>query len=144
MMMLGRHALRGSELRAMRLQRLGRAGLWIGYFLCIAAVVAATSHSWVDALSCRRSPSDVTRLVLIRYAHEAYPAWRLDHPDRECPASLGDLADYVNTDYRRDGWGSPIELRCGPSAPAGVRGIWVRSAGEDHMFDTADDLDSSQ
>jgi hypothetical protein len=143
MMMLGRHALRGSELRAMRLRRLGRCGLWVGYLLWVAAIISLVIHSWAEALTCRGSPRDLTRLVLRKYAYDAYPAWRLDHPDQVCPRSLGDLAEYMNTDNRRDAWGSPIELRCGPSAPAGVPGIWVRSAGEDQMFDTADDVDSS-
>jgi hypothetical protein len=39
-----------------------------------------------------------------------------------------------------DDWGQAIELRCGRHAPGIGRGLWLRSAGPDGRFNTADDV----
>lgn len=90
------------------------------------------------------SKVDTTKLRLKKYAFEAYPSWSSEHPDFPCPRSLHDLAEYMNADDSRDAWGNQLEVRCGSGLPTGVKGMWVRSAGEDGRFDTDDDLDSSQ
>jgi hypothetical protein len=90
------------------------------------------------------SKTDVTHLKIMRYAYEAYPSWSAGHPDRECPASLDELNDYMNTNDAQDAWGRPLELHCDAIDRTSPHRLWVRSAGEDGRFNTSDDLDNLQ
>lgn len=130
---LVRYAARRSELRA----RATGAGWGLAVIALLALSVPALA-SLSTATCGGGSKVDVARLKLKKYAFEAYPSWAVDHPDRVCPRSLHELDDYMNTSDDQDSWGTPIELRCG------IRGVWLRSAGEDGWFDTADDLVSSE
>jgi hypothetical protein len=82
-------------------------------------------------------PEDVTKAIVRVFAYEAFPQWATTNHVDACPASLVVLEPYVARDAV-DAWDRPLELRCGP----GYRGAWVRSAGPDHRFDTADDITS--
>jgi hypothetical protein len=85
------------------------------------------------------SKSEVSTLMVRKLAFEAFPQWASVHHMDSCPASLDDLAIYTNDISTLDAWGKPLEMKCGPW----IRGIYVRSAGEDGQFDTPDDITSN-
>jgi hypothetical protein len=86
----------------------------------------------------------VTHLKIMRYVYEAYPSWSASHPDRECPASVDELNDYMNTNDSQDAWGRSLELHCDAIDQSSPPRLWIRSAGEDGRFNTSDDLDNLQ
>jgi prepilin-type N-terminal cleavage/methylation domain-containing protein len=90
------------------------------------------------------SKVDITKLKLKKYAYEAYPAWAAAHPDKQCPANISDLNEFMNDEKNsNDAWEHPIKMMCGPNMPAGARGgLAVMSAGEDGKEGTEDDLKS--
>jgi hypothetical protein len=92
-------------------------------------------------IACMSEPSrvDRARLQVKRYAYEAFPTWATVHHEALCPDALADLNEYAGRNTTTDPWGTPLEMRCGP----GYRGVYVRSAGEDGRFDTADDISSN-
>jgi len=83
------------------------------------------------------SRTDGTATVVRVFAYEAFPQWAATNHVDACPASLAVLEPYAARDAI-DAWGEPLELRCGE----GYRGAYVRSAGADGRFDTADDITS--
>jgi hypothetical protein len=84
------------------------------------------------------SKADVTALTVRRFAFEAFPQWAAVHHMNSCPSSLDELRELASTSPI-DAWGNPLEMRCGPL----IRGIYVRSAGEDGQFETPDDITSN-
>ena len=90
----------------------------------------------------RDAKNRTTRLKLSMYVYQAYPAWAVAHPEKDCPDQLSDLDPYMNNDDHNDAWGMPIKMLCGANLPARARGLAVISAGEDHKQDTPDDLRS--
>lgn len=88
------------------------------------------------------SKGETTQIKLKKFAYEAYPSWAAANHTVGCPASLAELAPYMNGDDTSDSWGRPLELRCGANLPAGVKGIGVVSRGKDGELGTADDLSS--
>jgi hypothetical protein len=86
------------------------------------------------------SKQHVAAITVRKYAYEAYPIWATAHPDRACPDRLADLDDYMGGADGIDPWGGRYQFACGPS----VRGLWVRSAGEDGMYNTDDDVRSDR
>jgi hypothetical protein len=84
------------------------------------------------------SKADVTALTVRKFAFEAFPQWASVHHMNSCPESLNELMELANT-QPIDAWGNPLEMRCGPL----IRGIYVRSAGEDGQFETPDDITSN-
>jgi hypothetical protein len=89
---------------------------------------------------CAGSPTERTRLKLGQMMYEALPAWALEHPDRRCPASLGELVPFLNSHNLDDPWGHRIELYCGVAVSWGRPAIWARSAGPDGELATDDDI----
>ena len=81
-----------------------------------------------------------------KYAYEAYPSWSQAHPDKQCPAQLTDLNEYMNNKDIKDPWGNDYRLYCGASLPAGAKGLAVKSLGENGKEDgpppQGDDLQS--
>ena len=117
-----------------------------GLRLCAAFVVpfllgvlVSMPHRSTRHVLSRTSRQLTTQFELHRYVDTAYPIWSAVHPDRECPRSVRELNPYLGTDRVLDGWGRRLELRCGWDAD-GRRGLWLRSAGADGWFETADDL----
>lgn len=140
---LVRLAPRRCEILATRWAAIVRHGGRLTALFAVALVISALSA--LPRVMCDGpSKVDVTRLRLKKYAFEAYPSWSMEHPERPCPRSFHELAEYMNEDDDRDAWGNRLEVRCGDDLPAGAQGMWLRSAGEDGRFDTDDDLDSSQ
>jgi hypothetical protein len=91
------------------------------------------------------SKADIAKATVRKYAYEAYPSWAEEHVDAICPRSLTDLNEYMNNKDTLDPWGHPYFFTCGVMVvPAGVRGVWVTSAGEDGSFGTRDDVRSDQ
>jgi hypothetical protein len=116
-----------------------------GLRLCVAFVVpfligvlVSMPHRTRHVLS-RPSRQLMTRIELNRYVYTAYPIWSAVHPDRECPRTVRELNPYLHTNRVLDAWGRRLELRCGWDVN-GQRGFWLRSAGADGWFETADDL----
>jgi hypothetical protein len=145
-------AIRG-ELRSRRRARIGRVlvrcarGACWGVPVTTLAVVAAFLYVAPrnTCFDCDVSKARATLFAVKRYAFEAYPAWAIEHPQRECPGSLQELDAYSNgPSQHRDAWGHPLELRCGRGLPEPTHGVWIRSAGPDGEFDTEDDLTSAQ
>jgi general secretion pathway protein G len=89
-----------------------------------------------------QSKVDLTRLKLTKYANEAFPSWSMAHPDKACPEKLIDLNEYMDAKDANDAWGRPLKMMCGPSLPAGARGLAVMSIGEDGKEGGEDDLKS--
>jgi hypothetical protein len=86
-----------------------------------------------------RPSADITTEIVRRYAFEAFPLWAMDHQNRACPDSLAELSPFISRTHALDDWGNPLELRCGN----GYRGAYIRSAGADGRFETADDITSN-
>ncbi len=80
------------------------------------------------------SKMDIGRLTVKKYAYEAFPAFRYANPGRVCPANLGELNTWMDSDGVKDPWGTEYVMHCSPV------GIVVRSAGEDAIWGTADDV----
>jgi len=81
-------------------------------------------------------------LLTEKLAFEGYPTWAAAHADKECPAKLADLLEYVTEKDAKDPFGNEMKMFCGTNLPKGVRGLGVQSAGPDGKFDTADDIHS--
>jgi hypothetical protein len=88
------------------------------------------------------SKADTSLLNAKRLAFEAYPSWAVAHPDAACPKAIDELLEYVPRGTEQDAWGHPYDMFCGPTLPAGARGLAIRSRGADGQPDTADDLKS--
>lgn len=84
------------------------------------------------------SKMDIGRLTVKKYAYEAFPAFRYANPGRVCPANLGELNTWMDSDGVKDPWGTEYVMHCSQV------GIVVRSAGEDRKHGTGDDLGSNE
>lgn len=105
----------------------------------LAPLVLITVAMFGPRTSCHRVTRVDTASMLVRkYAYEAFPQWAQIHHEEACPNTVDELSVFVDGDPR-DPWGTELELRCG----AGIRGAYVRSAGPDRTFDTADDITSN-
>ena len=95
-----------------------------------------------------KSKTDVVHAVVKDLAFDAYAAWAVQHPDRDCPSSLDELTRYSNhasARDSRDAWGRRFHYACGErTVPSTAHGIWVVSAGEDGRFGTDDDIRSDR
>ena len=92
----------------------------------------------------RRARIETTQMKLEMYAHQAFTAWSMAHPQAMCPERLADLADYANGRDTNDAWGTPIKMMCGASLPPGAHHIALVSAGPDGKEGTDDDIQSWQ
>lgn len=81
---------------------------------------------------------DIAKLRVAKYAYEAYPQWRAEHPTLECPRSLRALDGYMDSADRRDPWGRTYVFTCGGGK------LYVMSLGEDGRSNTDDDVWSHQ
>lgn len=138
-LVLVRQAPRRSEIRKRKLVTLARRVPRLAKLTAVLTTICVLFGVVVCPRSLGRmeqSKTDVTRIVLKKYAYEAYPSWLAAHRDGVCPRSLHELADYMNADSDRDAWGKPLVFWC-----EGQR-LMVTSAGEDARFGTEDDLKS--
>ncbi|MBA3391532.1 MAG: hypothetical protein H0T89_02755 [Deltaproteobacteria bacterium] len=83
------------------------------------------------------SRSEATERQIKKLKFEAFPLWAVEHLADACPRSLAELAT-SSDDMTTDAWGTPLEMYCGDD----IRGIELRSAGEDGLFRTDDDITS--
>jgi hypothetical protein len=122
-------------------RRMRGLGVLLGATVVVGAVVGIKAAS----VPIGYSKPQVARATVIKYAEDAYPQWRREHPQRQCPASLVELNDYMNNKDILDPWGQRYHYACGKRAvPASAHGIWVVSAGADGVFGTDDDLRSDR
>ena len=142
-LVLVRHAPRRAEIRRQRLVtlagRVQRPAELSAVLMSICVVFAIVTGPRIVCGGCK-SKQDITKIVVKKYAYEAYPSWSAENPDRACPHSLHELAQYMNADSSRDTWGSPLVFWCA-ATPRGTQ-LMVTSAGEDGQFGTADDIRS--
>jgi hypothetical protein len=103
---------------------------------------------WVAACGNGKASADTTemsktaKIIVQKYAFEAYPSWSAAHPDKACPKELAELNEYMNNKDIKDPWGHDYKMFCGANVPAGAKGLAVISFGPDGKEGTADDLAS--
>lgn len=89
------------------------------------------------------SKTDAAVHLVAAYAYEAFPQWAAAHPDKECPDSIDELAQYASVPPV-DPWGHKLVMQCGAAMPPAAKGIAIHSLGPDGADGTADDFDSWQ
>ena len=101
-------------------------------YLAIAALFVTCVRILGDKelAGCTDSPEEIAALDVKRYAVEAYPLWRRQHPDLPCPESNKGSSTL-------DPWDSPYVFTCNATT------FRVVSAGPDRRLRTADDIASS-
>jgi hypothetical protein len=92
----------------------------------------------------RRVPTkaESARIVVKKYAYEAFPQWAVSHPDNACPAKIADLDEFMLPAETKDPWGHVYVMSCGATLPKGAKGVAVMSTGPDGKAGTADDIKS--
>lgn len=50
-------------------------------------------------------------------ARKAYPTWAAEHPGKECPDTLGELAPYIEISESMELWRYQVAKECGLPAP---------------------------
>jgi hypothetical protein len=114
------------------------------HVLAVIVLLAACKSNDADAKDPKRAKQqhDVAQLTVEKYAFEAFPSWAMSHPDKQCPAKLAELDEYMNTRDVKDPWGRPYAMKCGADLPKGAKAIAVYSFGEDGKDGTCDDVQS--
>jgi hypothetical protein len=107
--------------------------------LLLVILVVGCKHQAADN---DHSKIDLATLQVKKLALDAFPQWAMRNAAKACPDSLDDLKDFVNNPDMNDPWGHPVRMVCGPTAPAGVRGLGAYSLGPDGKDGTADDIKS--
>jgi hypothetical protein len=107
---------------------------------CLTRLKKGGPSQGVDKFA--ESKGDVASMTTKKYAFEAYPVWSQAHPDQACPARLEELNEYMNNKDIKDPWGNDYKMFCGPSLPAGAKGLAAMSNGEDGKEGTPDDIKS--
>jgi hypothetical protein len=84
-----------------------------------------------------QSKAEIAKLVVHKYAYEAYPQWVRRNWNREtrCPSRLSDLDELMNNKDIVDPWGNDYRMYCGTHG-----GVIVHSLGEDGLAGTDDDI----
>jgi type II secretion system (T2SS) protein G len=113
-----------------------QASLWI---VCVALAGCGAKET-MDKL--QESKRNLAKVAANKIAVEAYPSWSMAHPDKQCPAKIDELAEYLGDKMLVDPWGHPYRFYCGPAAPPGVKGAGAMSLGPDGEEGTADDIKS--
>jgi hypothetical protein len=85
---------------------------------------------------------DEAKIIVQKFAFEAFPSWSMQHPAKSCPAKLADLLEFTDRKDIKDPWKHDLKMFCGASLPQGAKGIAIQSAGPDGKLDTADDVKS--
>jgi hypothetical protein len=98
----------------------------------VSMLVAAQRRT---VIACGESADDTARLEVKRYLDEAYPLWRRQHPEQECPRSLVELNEYTTKGRSiADPWGMHYAFYCDDGR------AHVASSGADRTFLTEDDF----
>lgn len=128
-----RHEIGTSAERRHNARVLAQVTLWrviaISVLLLPLGVIVASERTY------RCKPP--TAYEVKAYAFEAFPQWAAAHPWLACPQSIDELSEYTQA-HLVDQWGMKLEMRCTPHTR-----LYVRSAGPDTRFDTADDITSN-
>jgi prepilin-type N-terminal cleavage/methylation domain-containing protein len=84
------------------------------------------------------------RIVVNKFATEAYARWSMSNAGKQCPEDISELAKYGGgEDGAVDPWGQKLTLLCGEAAPEGAPArVVVISNGEDGKQGTDDDIKS--
>ena len=109
--------------------------VWCYAGWCVADFVRGARRALYSESKLNTAHSTVKR-----FAFEAFPNWEVTHPDRDCPARLDELNEYVNSTDIRDPWGNDYRFTCGPRGKTAK--LVVLSAGEDGEWGTHDDIRS--
>ena len=88
------------------------------------------------------SQRGIAKIAVDDIAGQTYLAWRAANPGKQCPASINDLAAYRGGSNAKDPWGADYAIYCGPTAPAGCKGLCAASNGPDGKPNTEDDIKS--
>ena len=133
-----RHAVGTSAERRHNARVAAQVTLWRLFvvFLSVPLVIFV-----VDKATWNHFPTsdvDESSFLVQRYAYEAFPQWASANQWAACPQTIDELAPFTYNRAPVDAWGTKLEMRCS----TGTR-IYVRSAGPDLRFDTADDITSN-
>jgi general secretion pathway protein G len=134
-----------AQLSSRRHGRRGQRGMTLLEIMIVMAILALVMGLLVGPKVMsyfKQAKIDNTNMKLRLMAYQAYTGWAAAHPSTECPASLTELAPFMNNEDLNDSWGVPLIMACGRNAPPAARGFGVSSAGEDHQVGTPDDLHS--
>lgn len=140
---VGTSAYRRRSARILAQVTLWRTTLIVGAVFGLALAVQTVEMR--TACGCQ-SKTQIARIKVMKFAYEAFPSWAATTNHVACPASLHDLVEYMNDPSKEathDPWGTELEMKCGPEPGGWIRGMYVRSAGPDTRFDTADDISSN-
>lgn len=88
------------------------------------------------------SQRGIAKIAVDDIAGQTYLAWRAANPGKQCPGSINDLAAYRGGSNAKDPWGADFVIYCGPTAPAGCKGLCAASNGPDGKPNTEDDIKS--
>ncbi len=88
------------------------------------------------------SKVDVARATVQQFAHQAYTQWSMQNRSKACPDKIEDLTPFMNSPNVKDPWDSPYKMFCGPTLPAGAKGLAILSFGPDAKEGTSDDIKS--
>lgn len=122
-------------------QRAHTVGLYVVVLFAAGTLAAVIDQMRPVMKACGETKPQIARAAVFKYAFEAYPSWRLAHPDEECPADLVALNEWTNRKDVRDPWGRDFRWEC-PYRSGGVS-LLVESAGPDRRFGTTDDIRST-
>jgi hypothetical protein len=103
---------------------------------CLAALVSLTYGS----SHCGPAQLQHDTKMIIHNVEQALVHYQADN-DNGCPPSIDALVqDRYMAQSPRDKWGQPLTFRCpGEHVPDGAD---ITSAGKDHLFGTADDINN--
>ena len=111
-------------------------------FVTVACGKSDPSASKEATKDLERAKSQQAKLVVQRYAFEAFPMWAMNHVDKACPSSMAELDEAAGKPAEPDPWGNAYVMKCGADLPAGAKGIAISSNGPDGKPGTDDDVRS--
>lgn len=124
--------------------RAKQGGMTLIEIMVVLAILALIMGVLVGPVIFRhweRAKVRTARLQVGDVAYRAYPEWRFDHPDEDCPADAEALREYTNGRSVIDPWGSALATRCGATAPPSVP-FGALSLGPDRREGSRDDIRS--
>ena len=133
-----RHVVGSSAERRHNARVTAQVVVWRSVIVAILSVPLVAFVAGRIPDGCPGSYSDSSKALVQVYAFEAFPQWATANQWTACPQTIDELSPFVHDQPAVDAWGTKLEMRCVP----GTR-LYVRSAGDDRIFDTADDITSN-
>jgi len=128
-----------------RARRVAQRGMTLLEIMIVLAILALVMGLVVGPRVMKlffKSKGDIAQATVEKFAYEAYPSWAQAHPDKQCPAQITDLNEFMNSSSVKDPWDHPYKMLCGQNLPPGARGIAVYSDGENGKEGDCDDVQS--